>query len=408
MIAPLIIFNHVLNLGGTKFGRHLVHDLILESPCQCKKGKKRCKCVRPKDAAKDYESDEDSSASSSFDTNSLKSNSDRYWLFSRYSMGWKCGLHADWTELTNCVDNAMDESEGITALGVPSRRRRYFYITLLRDPIARFISEWKHVQRGATWRSSRHWCSGRVPTDQELPSCYPGQADWRGVALDEFLSCPSNLAINRQTRMLADLTLVGCYNRSVLSEEDRDTLLLASAKDNLRKMAYFGLCENQSMSQYLFEATFKLNFKSSFVQLNQTHSTFALNNLPKDVLDNIRKVNHLDVQLYDYAERLLKARFNHLAESDFNFGDNWKRVTSNGTEKEGIKDPNTGSSTDQGNHLSPINSDGPKSDGHKLLKPANVPVQQLHLISFKDDDYDQDTANYVDTDTAKGIKQSDY
>ena len=23
---------------------------------------------------------------------------------SRYSTGWKCGLHPDWTELTSCVD----------------------------------------------------------------------------------------------------------------------------------------------------------------------------------------------------------------------------------------------------------------------------------------------------------------
>lgn len=32
---------------------------------------------------------------------------------------------------------------------------RYYYITFLREPVARYISEFRHVQRGATWRASR-------------------------------------------------------------------------------------------------------------------------------------------------------------------------------------------------------------------------------------------------------------
>ena len=33
------------------------------------------------------------------------------------------------------------------------RMRRYFYITILRDPIKRYISEFRHVERGGTWRN---------------------------------------------------------------------------------------------------------------------------------------------------------------------------------------------------------------------------------------------------------------
>ena len=40
--------------------------------------------------------------------------------------------------------------------------------------------------------------------------CFDGE-DWSEVTLEEFLSCDHNLAFNRQTRMLADLSLVGCY-----------------------------------------------------------------------------------------------------------------------------------------------------------------------------------------------------
>lgn len=51
-------------------------------------------------------------------------------------------LHADFTELTGCVDQELDKNEGESA------RRRYFYITLLRSPIPRYLSEFRHVKRG--------------------------------------------------------------------------------------------------------------------------------------------------------------------------------------------------------------------------------------------------------------------
>ena len=66
-----------------------VRDLDLQRGCQCHTRKrKRCTCLRP------------------------GVNSEETWLFSRYSTGWICGLHADWTELTSCVDDTMDQLEG--------------------------------------------------------------------------------------------------------------------------------------------------------------------------------------------------------------------------------------------------------------------------------------------------------
>jgi hypothetical protein len=41
------------------------------------------------------------------------------------------------------------------------------------------------------------------------------------------------LAANRQTRMLADLALVNCYNKTGMSAKERDRILLSSAKRNL-------------------------------------------------------------------------------------------------------------------------------------------------------------------------------
>lgn len=84
----VMVFLHIQKTGGTSFGRHLVQDLDLQRPCTCQRKRKRCYCFRP--------------------------NRNENWLFSRYSTGWKCGLHADWTELTSCVDSELDKNEGDT------------------------------------------------------------------------------------------------------------------------------------------------------------------------------------------------------------------------------------------------------------------------------------------------------
>ncbi|TRZ02006.1 hypothetical protein DNTS_024170 [Danionella cerebrum] len=274
----VIVFLHIQKTGGTTFGRHLVRNIQLERPCECHAGQKKCTCYRP----------------GKRDT----------WLFSRFSTGWSCGLHADWTELTNCVPAFMSPREAQESSMTPSRN--YYYITILRDPVWRYLSEWRHVQRGATWKASRHMCDGRLPTLTELPSCYLGD-DWSGCSLEEFMACPYNLANNRQTRMLADLSLVGCYNLSVMSENQRWAMLLESAKRNLRNMAFFGLTEYQRKTQYLFEHTFRLSFIAPFTQLNGTRAASV--EVEPETQRRIRELNQWDVELYEYARDLFLQRF---------------------------------------------------------------------------------------------------
>ncbi|XP_053735042.1 heparan-sulfate 6-O-sulfotransferase 2 isoform X2 [Synchiropus splendidus] len=271
----VIVFLHIQKTGGTTFGRHLVRNIQLERPCECHAGQKKCTCYRP--------------------------GKKETWLFSRFSTGWSCGLHADWTELTRCVPSRMDSREAPRNLP-----RNYYYITILRDPVSRYLSEWRHVQRGATWKASLHVCDGRSPTLSELPSCYPGD-DWSGCSLQEFMDCPYNLASNRQTRMLADLSLVGCYNVSAMSEDERWGVLLESAKRNLRGMAFFGLTEYQRKTQYLFERTFNLEFIAPFTQLNGTRASSV--EVPPETQRRIRQLNQWDVELYEYARDLFLQRF---------------------------------------------------------------------------------------------------
>lgn len=119
--------------------------------------------------------------------------------------------------------------------------------------------------------------------------------------------CPYNLANNRQTRMLADLSLVGCYNLTVMSENQRWAMLLESAKRNLRNMAFFGLTEYQRKTQYLFEHTFRLSFIAPFTQLNGTRAASV--EVEPETQRRIRELNQWDVELYEYARDLFLQRF---------------------------------------------------------------------------------------------------
>ncbi|XP_038584197.1 heparan-sulfate 6-O-sulfotransferase 1-A isoform X1 [Micropterus salmoides] len=299
----VIVFLHIQKTGGTTFGRHLVQNVRLEVPCDCRPGQKKCTCYRP--------------------------NRKETWLFSRFSTGWSCGLHADWTELINCVPGVLNKKENkqknlreteerMTQIGrtnVEEQRalRKFYYITLLRDPVSRYLSEWRHVQRGATWKTSLHMCDGRTPTPEELPSCYEG-SDWSGCTLQQFMDCPYNLANNRQVRMLADLSLVGCYNMSTVPEKKRAQLLLESAKKNLRDMAFFGLTEYQRKTQFLFERTFRLRFIRPFMQYNSTRAAGV--DLDNATIQRIEELNELDMELYDYARDLFQQRYQYTRQQE--------------------------------------------------------------------------------------------
>jgi hypothetical protein len=146
-------------------------------------------------------------------------------------------------------------------------------------------------------------------------SSYFVGTDWTGVSLEEFMSCPHNLANNRQTRMLANLTLVGCYDRSVMPNSDeRDRVLLHSAMDNLRQMAFFGLTEHQSEMRYLFERTFGIHFRRDFSQFTDTHASKI--ELTASQLEVLQSLNRLDIELYRFASELFAARVRRARELD--------------------------------------------------------------------------------------------
>ncbi|GFN89223.1 cohesin subunit sa-1 [Plakobranchus ocellatus] len=205
----VLVYLHIQKTGGATFGRHLVHDLVVDPPCLCKDGVKKCECI---------------------------TKNKRVWLFSRHSTGWVCGLHADWTELNGCVDKWFQKADIVS-------RRKF----------------------------RRH-----------------------------------NLAFNRMTRMLSNLSRVNCYNRTGLDEDLISRTLVKSAKENLLDFAFFGIVEEQEKTQFLFEQTFGLKFKRVFQQKQNTHVERL--NVSQEMRDVVIRTNRPDIELYQFAKDLFYQR----------------------------------------------------------------------------------------------------
>jgi len=89
----VLVFLHMQKTSGSVFGRHLVRNAEgFPAPCYRVRGRKRRNCT---------------------------TSDGHQWLFSRFSTGWACGLHADWTELHACVPRVLNRLEH-------GRRRRRF------------------------------------------------------------------------------------------------------------------------------------------------------------------------------------------------------------------------------------------------------------------------------------------
>lgn len=111
-----------------------------------------------------------------------------------------------------------------------------------------------------------------------------------------------------------------------MSAADRDRIMLASAKKNLQSMAFFGLTEYQKISQYIFEETFNLRFLVPFEQNNATVSSSTMPTLTKRQQEKISQLNSLDVELYEFAKRLLMERFEKLKARDADFDKRFKHL----------------------------------------------------------------------------------
>ncbi|KAI8772438.1 heparan-sulfate 6-O-sulfotransferase 2 [Biomphalaria glabrata] len=292
--SDVMVVLHIQKTGGTTFETYLVRHTNVKPPCHCTK------------MVSNYKSGQNkliSDSEANRDVCTCLNDKGQDWMINRHATGWVCGVHADFTELTDCVDTWFNSQDN------EHRERRYHYVTLIRDPVIRFISEWLHVRRGATWKECRLHCDGRDASLAEVPFCFD-HGTWAGVSFEEFINCSSNMAFNRQTRMLANLSLSDCYRlNSTKTQKERDEIMLQSAKQNLMKsFKFFSPLEYIEEGQLLFEQTF-LGF--SFTRKMTCKKYSAATNyavLSEKHWDLVVERNLLDIRLYQFAKDLFLQR----------------------------------------------------------------------------------------------------
>ena len=287
----VLIFLHIQKTGGSDFDRFLIKNLVFQNnqkACRFLTEIKISSLLKPNKQMKKFRK---------FKCERLMSKkiSEPSWYFSRQTFGWSCGLHANFMQLKTCVTHfypGFDPNNG------------FFFFTILRHPIKRYLSEWKHVSRGATWIRKNQKTSCQT---ERYVKCFKGAKNWQNVTLNEFMSCEYNLANNRQTRMLSNLK-TGCENIS-------DRIMLQQAKKNLEKMYFFALNEFQHYSQKMFETSFP-DFKltRNLTQLKNTTADFLFRNFSKNQSDylikKIESLNSLDIELYKFAVNLFFKKLN--------------------------------------------------------------------------------------------------
>lgn len=76
----------------------------------------------------------------------------------------------------------------------------------------------------------------------------------------------------------------------------------------------------------MFEETFNLRFAIPFDQHNSTVSSSTLNHLTPRQQVKARALNALDIELYEFAKKLLFQRFERLKAKDANFDERFSHL----------------------------------------------------------------------------------
>ena len=187
---------------------------------------------------------------------------------------------------------------------------RYLFVTFLRDPVKRYLSEWLHVAMGGNIAQPRYGCDEDFNQFRSVERCYKikGSDSWLGVSLHDFMHCPFNPATNRQTWMLADVESIGCDKLKYLPADELKTRLLNSAKRNLMNSLYFGISEFREDAADAIKDTFGLKFTASFPNEKnpeEINDQFISESEEKSVY----AVNDMDVELYQFAKFVYNKRY---------------------------------------------------------------------------------------------------
>jgi hypothetical protein len=302
-----LVFFHIQKTSGSDFDHKLLENLLVFNKTEKRREyrwRKACNAFLKKSTI-----DEKNHHFRTYKCQRSKRSNTSWILSHSTEFGWHtCGLHADLDDLKACVVHNFQKSDGI-----------FHYLTMLREPRSRFLSEWIHIkQTGSMWifemdaKTSNQLCSNNF-----FRKCTTAnRTDWSRVTLSEFISCEYNLAFNRQARMLAnyDKSFYLCgYLQNRNKNASLNDELFERAKRSLHSLSFFGLTEHQYQSMALFRRTFgdMFKFEKDVWNVKMNSGDRISNVLDKTTLKKIEEINSVDMKLYKYAVKLFFKRLEH-------------------------------------------------------------------------------------------------
>jgi ubiquinone/menaquinone biosynthesis C-methylase UbiE len=157
----------------------------------------------------------------------------------------------------------------------------YIFITMLRNPVERARSVYQHI--------INHPVHGLYPIISKLT--------FREYVFSEDLNIKIDI-LNSQTRVITNML-------DILVQPD-----LELAKQRLRdEFAWVGLTERYDDSLKLLSYTFDWPPITDYKKHNVTKNPIKRDEIAPDIIQRIRELNQLDLQLYDYALELFDQRW---------------------------------------------------------------------------------------------------
>ncbi|EOD33412.1 hypothetical protein EMIHUDRAFT_455818 [Emiliania huxleyi CCMP1516] len=194
------------------------------------------------------------------------------------------------------------------------------YVTMLREPLARFLSEFYENYNGWEWQFGtpprvRHPCSELLAAREAaiaargIDRVSKGQYD---SLFDAWISCPKNMAADRQSRALThaganrrkgfQLRRQFCGGGERVGESRWHTLL---------QFSFFGLNEARCATEKLFEAQFGLRFANDAAGRGSGKHKVAkltFEELSESQRERVAALNANDLLLYDEAVAVFRER----------------------------------------------------------------------------------------------------
>lgn len=180
------------------------------------------------------------------------------------------------------------------------------YSTILRDPVARVISLFRHIQRQPD---------------------HPLHEKFRSATLLEFLDAPETLHITQNVQTLSlvmdtdprtyDLPAIEGQHRDVsrkinaeMYERYDEATLLEIAKERLANFAFIGIMEQFANSVDLLTYTFHWQPSNHIRHYNVDPERRV--DIPQDALDSIAQRTRLDAQLYQFGLEIMQRRYREM------------------------------------------------------------------------------------------------